>query len=50
MHFSLTRTYGRARWGIYTNLWPTKLCRLDRQYCGPYFDLHTPWRVLEICW
>ena len=45
----LTRSYGRTRWGVFTNLWPTALSRGDRDTLGTWYaNLHTPRYVLEI--
>ena len=43
-------TAGYTRWGIFTNLWPTALCRTDRRTVRAwYVHVHTPWRIVEWC-
>ncbi len=43
-------TAGYTRWGIFTNLWPSALCKTDRRTVRAwYVHVHTPWRIVEWC-
>ena len=45
--FSQRYCVGQTPYGVFTNLWPTALCRRDRQALGGwYFTLHLgTWRL-----
>jgi hypothetical protein len=42
-------TNGLTPWGVFTNLWPTTLSRMDRATLGCwYFHVHTPFLQIQI--
>ena len=49
--YTPTRLADQTRWGVFSNIWPTALCRADRAADGVrHFHIHTPWRLLMIYW